>query len=243
MIQGMFIAGRRLLVAILLLAVSATAQTTQPELKSPLRAVLPLSLQNLSLDHPIVEARIQIDENGRVTDLVVVEAAHWGLIERTRKLLEEARFEPARDENGRPVTVRIPMRILFAHPAEVGLGTRSAMDAVEAVVNNSGRSARYKMEVATADKLDEPLKVVKQGERFVPETKDGKPIAGNAMVTFFVDDEGKVRLPTVTSSTDPIVAEAALLTLQAMQFAPPTIDKNPTVVRVAMPFNYTVSDD
>ncbi len=241
--QGMYIIGRRLFVAAtFFLALGAVAQTTKPELKTPIRALLPLSLQNLSLVHPTVEARIQIDEEGKVTDVVVVEAAHWGLIERTRNLLLEARFEPAR-ENGKPVAVRIPMKILFAHPAEVGLGNRSAMDAVEATVNNTGRSARYKMEVSTADKLDQPLKVIRQGERFVPETEDGKPIAGEAMVIFYVDDEGKVRLPTVKSSTDPLVSQAALMTLQGMQFAPPTVNQNPTVVRVAMPFNYTVSAD
>lgn len=58
---------------------------------------------------------------------------------------------------------------------------------------------------------------------------DGKPV--RALVSFYVDEQGRVRLPNVESSLSPQFATAAIASLQQWAFKPPVVKGQPVLVR------------
>lgn len=213
------------------------AQNTQPRLKTALRAIVPMEIENLGLYKPEATARIVVDDNGRVEDIVVLEASHRALVRRTKKLLEEADFEPAL-QDGVPVPSRISIVVRYVYASEMGLSTRSTTDHIEATMNKMKPASSWKFETSKPSELDKPLKVVQSGQTFVPVDEDGQRVFGDAVISFYVDEDGKVRLPQVDTTTNPLVVDSAVRTLKAMRFSKPVANGKPTVVQVKMPFSY-----
>lgn len=58
--------------------------------------------------------------------------------------------------------------------------------------------------------------------------KDGKPV--RALVSFYVDEQGRVRLPNVESSLPPHFVTAAVAAVQQWAFKPPVIKGQPVLV-------------
>jgi outer membrane biosynthesis protein TonB len=53
---------------------------------------------------------------------------------------------------------------------------------------------------------------------------------------FYIDQEGKPRLPAILSMDDPILAEIALETIREWRFAPPTSGGEPAITRARQQF-------
>lgn len=65
-----------------------------------------------------------------------------------------------------------------------------------------------------------------------------KPVPGTAAVRFFVDAEGRVRLPSITSASAPEFAEAALGVLSQWRFEPPVLSGKPVIAIGTWTFNF-----
>jgi hypothetical protein len=66
---------------------------------------------------------------------------------------------------------------------------------------------------------------------FIPDgvvAPQGKPL--EALVTFFVDEEGHVRLPSVESAATPLLIANAVKAVSHWRFRPPTIAGKPVLV-------------
>ncbi len=83
--------------------------------------------------------------------------------------------------------------------------------------------------------MDEPLEVIAEGTRYVAVDESGNALEGTVTVEFYVDPEGVPRMIRVAGDPDPVVGEAAVLTVSELRFAPPRRNHNPTVVRARMP--------
>jgi TonB family protein len=86
--------------------------------------------------------------------------------------------------------------------------------------------------------LDQSPAILAQPMPAYPAALRSKPVPGTAAVRFFVDTEGRVRLPTVTSATTPEFAEAALSVLGQWRFAPPTLSGKPVIAIGTWTFNF-----
>lgn len=86
--------------------------------------------------------------------------------------------------------------------------------------------------------LDQSPEVLAQPMPAYPTALRAKPISGTTAVRFFVDAEGRVRLPSVTSTTAPEFAEAALGVLAQWRFAPPTLGGKPVIAIGTWTFNF-----
>ncbi len=71
-----------------------------------------------------------------------------------------------------------------------------------------------------------------------PAALRANPTPGSAAVRFFVDAEGKVRLPSVTAATAPEFAEAALSVLSQWRFEPPVLSGKPVIAIGTWTFNF-----
>lgn len=66
-----------------------------------------------------------------------------------------------------------------------------------------------------------------------PREPDGK--SGEAVIEFYVDEDGFAQLPRVVSATEPEFGASAAQAVSEWRFAPPTHGGNPVVVRVQVP--------
>ena len=73
---------------------------------------------------------------------------------------------------------------------------------------------------------------------FYPNEMRGRGEAGTVTLDFYIDGEGRVRLPAADLGTHPSFARAAVEALDQWRFEPPTSEGRPVVVRAIQTFNF-----
>jgi len=66
--------------------------------------------------------------------------------------------------------------------------------------------------------------------------------AGDAVVEFLIDTEGKVRLPRIVSATHPSFGYVAAQTVANWRYEPPKAQGKPVVTRARVPFHFSAKD-
>ena len=61
---------------------------------------------------------------------------------------------------------------------------------------------------------------------------------GKVLVEYFIDHEGRARLPSILESDDENLSMSVLMTLKDTRFSAPRRKGRPTYVRVRQPFNF-----
>lgn len=205
-----------------------------PKQLRPVVAELPISIDHLEIREPEVRAKVQVDESGKVTDYVIIEASHPAMISPAITALKRIQMEPAKDD-GKPVAVVIDVQIPFNRDP---VASRSV---VHDLMRYSEPEITEPLFTATpASQLDSRLEVRRQGQVYAP--GDGSE-SGEAVVEFYIDHDGQVRLPRVVSSSDEEAALAAVMTFKEFRFAPPRKGNKPTVVKVRMPYKWAPATD
>jgi hypothetical protein len=89
------------------------------------------------------------------------------------------------------------------------------------------------------DDLDSPLEFLRQSVPVYPDgftpTK-GKP--DSVMVSFFIDEEGRVRIPNVDSASSPLLIPNAIKAVHYWQFKPPVRKGKPVLVFAAYALSF-----
>lgn len=175
---------------------------------------------------------VLIDADGRALDFLVTRYTDraFGVA-----LLEEARtleFQPAVLSN-----LTVPSRLDIAYVFEANL----AMNVLEASrILNSGGKPRTVYAAVSERKLDEPLELTSAVLPALPEDfpapADGSPV--RVYVTFFVDEEGRARVPNVESASSPLLIPHAIRVVLKWQFTPPTVNGKPALAFAGRPVRF-----
>ena len=216
-----------------------SGEIVNPELKSPVHVLVPSALMHYNLPNYYAEFLVRVAEDGRVMDLVCVEASHPGLIPRAAGALRRAEVQPA-TEDGVPFIADVPVRVNFHHPSLgfSGAVEQSGFDHIEDTLTYLDRDA-LRFETSSPRALSEPLRIIEQETTFVPTDADGEPVHGSAVIEFYVDRDGTPRLPTIVRSDHEAISDAALRNISNARFNKPRVDGRPTVVKVRMPFAFS----
>jgi len=225
------------LAGLILLGFPGNAETVtepvQPVLKNPIQAVVPLPLLNTHMADPRVIAKVQVNSLGEVDDLVVIDAAHIGLIQRAENLIRNAEIVTGELESDQ--SVRFDFNLPFLYPADLGLQMKTPMDDVE-IMLETVKHTDFEVHLHMPNELDNPPRLLDRGQIYMPTDADGVTIVGEAKVEFYVNHLGEVRLPRILSSTHDEVSKAAIASVRDMKFEPPMVDGSPMVTVVRMPF-------
>jgi len=211
--------------------------------KTSLDVRMPEKLRVLMLEQPAVRFLVTVDEEGRLVDHLALEATHHELLARAEQAVRGARFSPAK-AGGQAVQATAEVRVTFFDPEQRALqdglvsqpfGASSTDAATRRIYANA--KDRYVFRQSEQAELDAPLAMI-SGTRVVLADDEGRTAHGRCVVDYFVDHRGQPRIPRIVSSDNDTVARSALLTLQRLQFAPPTRGGMPTCVKVRQPFVY-----
>jgi TonB family protein len=203
-------------------------QTEQPE--------FPMNVDTMALTEGEARIVFSIDHEGRLADLLVASYSHRSFADEAVRVLRAWRYEPAL-QYGEPIGVRASMTFRFEAKGQV-ISTL-AIDSMTSMFSALA-GATVTNRVASPDELDAPvttLQVVKPRHPGMGRRNDLS--AGRVVLDFYIDEEGRPRMPVVLSSDDSAFAEAAVEALGGWRFVPPTRRGQPVLVRVQQAFSFT----
>ena len=184
------------------------------------------------------EARVGvlIGVDGKPLDFLVISSSHPAFGQALVAALKTAEYEPRRIA-GVPVTGRFVQRYSFLPSTQMKL---NVLDAPRAGGN---LRSKLKTEARNEEELDAPLELVEAGLPKAPSGYVAPPDADlRALVTFYVDEAGNVRLPEVVSAPGPEFVANAIKAIQTWKFQPPLRAGEPTLVFTARPLPYVLRE-
>jgi TonB family protein len=93
--------------------------------------------------------------------------------------------------------------------------------------------------VGTLRDLDESPKVIHAVSPRYPAALATEKVAGRVILDFFIDEQGKVRMPALEKTDHEAFVDAAAAALMEWQFAPPTRNGKPVIVQARQVFVFT----
>ncbi len=179
---------------------------------------------------------VELDVHGHVVDYLL--AAY------TEKYFGDALLREAKDTKYSPLVfkgVAVPSRFNFGYEFRQELTVpMSSMTAFRnRLLEVSGGRPQFKYQPLMKEDLDSPLEFIRQS---VPVYPDGftpaveKP--DSVMVSFFIDEEGRVRAPNVDSASSPLLIPNAIKAVHYWQFKPPLRKGKPVLVFTAFALSF-----
>jgi len=200
----------------------------------------PESLRSAGHSKGHVRMLLELHFDGELRDWIVTSASHKDFADAIERVIEDWEFSPPK-RNGKPISLVIPIEVNFRSTGDVV--SFNMTDGLNHYLQFTSKANA--IELADVDNLDqfpEPIYVV---EPKVPGSLVRKSDGSFGVFKFFIDTEGRVRLPHVDSvrggTVDVRLLEAAQDALEEWQFAPPTVNGKRVVVQVKQPFHFTTN--
>lgn len=226
-----------------LLAGSATAVVGATENESTMQALrltrmvqpnFPTQLAVHGIPSGDVTLAISRDAAGIPTDILIIESSHSLFSEAAVEAVREWRFTPIDKSaiaNAAPAIVRVSFSfqgVISVYPTiENQQRGRSA---------NEIRNRTFKM--PTLEMAGGSPQPINYQEPAYPVELAAQGRNGEAKVVFYVDGEGKVRMPHVLSATAPEFGAAAIAAVSAWRFEPPKKHGNAVVAADSWTFQF-----
>lgn len=177
----------------------------------------PASARAEGIPDGIVTLAISRNADGVPGDILVIDTTDHRFAEAALEAVRQWRFTSvAPGEALAPVLVRIGFRltgVVYVHThnlSKVGL-----------LAAHVAQKLREPVRIPELHRLAVVPKALAQPMPAYPAALAGKAIEGLARVRFFVDEEGRVRLPQVVEATNPEFARAALAAVALWRYEPP----------------------
>jgi TonB family protein len=177
---------------------------------------------------------ISVDESGSIIDVFQESYSHPEFGRLAEKSLRTWIFQSAK-LNGEPVVSIKPFIFNFDDKRGVfSVGMQEAAASFLKIDRSSESKRLYNV-----DDLDNGLKPDVMGQPFFPEEFKGRSIDGNATVIFYVDEEGKTRMPHLEDYSHPSFGKAALNTVDHWKFKVPTVKGRPVSIQLRQTFIFS----
>jgi len=202
-------------------------QTTTPE--------FPRNVDTMAMTTGEARLVFSIDRDGKLSDLLVASYTHRSFGEEAERALRSWRYEPAL-QYGEPIAVRASMTFRFESKGQVV--STMAIDSMSAMFAAIGGQIVHHR-VAAPGEIDAPVRLVKTVQPRHPGMGSRNDLsAGRVVVDYYIDEQGRPRMPVILSSDDTAFAEAAVDALMEWRYLPPTRRGSPVIVRVQQAFEF-----
>lgn len=206
-------------------------------LETPL-PLFPQHLLTLGVREGEVRLAIAVDKNGRLEDALAVAYTHPDFARSALEAVKRWIFEPARFK-GEPIAAASEVAINFQVEGTVVISL-TAVDSLNIRLNRlftQNADAFRPRTLSELDRIPTPIAAPSPPTpaRFL------RPAArnGQVTVTFYIDETGAVRMPSVNEDQDGELAASALTALRNWKFEPPTCRGKPVLVRASQRFNFS----
>ncbi|PTY05261.1 hypothetical protein DB347_17510 [Opitutaceae bacterium EW11] len=173
-----------------------------------------------------------IDAGGKVIAARVVEASHpeFGLA--LVAAVSSYEFYPA-SKKGEPISTILTVKQVFSFSEDENILPRGDAHLLGQEIGHPDR-------ILSPKDLDSPLTPISRRSPIFPCTVNKAVTEGRAVVEILVDRDGKARLPRIVSASEPDFGYAAVQAARDWSFEPPQAKKRNVVVRVRIPFKFSL---
>ena len=181
------------------------------------------------------EARVVVlvDAEGRLADWLLTGYSHPLIAREATEALRQWRFEPAR-RDGEPIDIRSQIQFLFRASGMVV--SLSPVDFSERFQHRDvGRSIER---VCRPSELDKPVTPTNTVAPLWPAGWKAGNNEGRVTLDFYIDEEGRPRMPAVKQTDDEALNLPAIEALSRWRFDPPTRNGVPVIVRATQVFRF-----
>ena len=219
-------------------AVPATTDYVPMKVVQTDEVIYPRRASEIGVTSGEVHVSVQVDETGKLTDQLVTAYTHPLLADTVVHALKRWKYEPAWI-HGQPRSATVDLTFVFENRGLVVVDlTVSSYIQLRDVQMRPGAYRYHACTLRELDRIPTPTKVVQPGYPVEP-AKMQQPVA--VTVLFFIDEQGRVRLPAVsreTSETSDTFAAAAVNAVSQWKFEPPLSKGMPVLVAARQEFNF-----
>jgi TonB family protein len=209
------------------------AMYVPPKFRTRVKPVYPFELLR---DGVAGAARVGcfIDQNGAIVNAQAVQATRPEFGAALVAAVEASTFAMATNE-GEP----IPTILAFVHEFSHRAPNAAEVCADEELLDRVRRRPRT---LSRPAELDEPLRPKTQVAPTFPLALRRRDVEGTATVEFVLDERGRARVPRILSASDPAFGYAAVQAVVQWEFEPPTVKGTPALVKVIVPFTFSLTE-
>lgn len=202
---------------------------TEPVLLSPRAAEVGVTSGD-------VRVSLQVDDTGALTDYLVTAYSHPMLADSVVQALKRWKYHPAMID-GHPRSATVDLSIAFESKGTVVVSLTLANYVEMQTMRMRPEAFRYgAVTLRQLDRIPTPNKVV-QPNYSVQSVRSPTRI----VVQFYIDEQGRVRLPAVSRATNEaneMLSAAAVEAVSQWSFEPPTSNGTPVLVAARQEFNF-----
>ena len=204
-------------------------------------AAYPLSLVNAGVKNGSASVAIAVDAAGRLTDYLVTAYTHPAFAASAVAALKKWTFEPALI-HGFPRNSKSDLTFRFQVEGVVVV-TMTTLEYEEMLHLKlaPGSTSYSACSLGELDRIPTPTKIVNP---VYPNELARSSRGGHVMVGFYIDEQGHVRMPSVSRETNEANEELAAIAVMAVsqwQFEPPTSRGRPVLVTAQQDFHFKPS--
>jgi TonB family protein len=197
-------------------------------------AIFPLSLMNTTVESGDVKVAIDVDQKGQLTDYLVTGYSRKEFADSAVKALRQWRYEPPLFRGEPWASVQ---ELQFEYTRTGAVVTFTGFEAMSARMEELlKRSYVYRTyTLRELDRIPTPIKVVSPVSPAVGPNEKKRTVN----VDFYIDEEGRVRLPSVKREEGgDAYAASALDAVRQWRFEPPLHKGQPVTVVARQQFNF-----
>ncbi len=178
-----------------------------------------------------VELLLRISPAGAVEDALVTAQTHPSFGEAALAGVQLWRFERLGQD---PVAgeLVVPLRLRYDSEGFVLIETFAEME------TETSRGTRPASLVRGSDELGAPLVLREAVPPYYPEAWAREGITGEAVLDFFIDGKGQVRMPHTVETDHPWLASVAAEAVREWRFEPPRVEGEGAVLKVRQRFSF-----
>lgn len=196
--------------------------------------LFPPRLTQLAISHGEARVAIEVDEKGQLTEWLVTGYSMPEFADSAVDALKRWRFEPARVHGEPRTSIR---EVTFDFQSGQSVVIQDLTEHLEsrfALADQDSTAFRvYKLK--ELDRIPTPTHMVAP---VYPDVLAAKGVEGHVRLEFYIDTDGRVRLPAVTNGDAYELMAAAVDAVKQWQFEPPTHQGHPALVRASQDFNF-----
>jgi TonB family protein len=201
-------------------------------------AVFPSSLVPLGIKSGSASVAVALDDAGRITDYLVTAYSHPAFAESAVAAIRKWKFEPAL-VHGYPRNSKSDLTFRFQLEGVVVM-TMTTFSYEEMLhMKLFPDSMAYRAcTLGELDRIPIPTRIVKP---VYPDRVARSSRGGHVLVGFYIDEQGRVRMPSVSRETNEANEELAAIAITAVsqwQFDPPTSKGKPVLVLAQQDFSF-----
>jgi TonB family protein len=198
-------------------------------IKRTVNPIFPHRLNEEGISEGYCRVAVSVDSNGKLAEYLVIGYTHPALVEPSINAIKQWEFE-APVWNGQPIAMQRDIEFRFEnHGAVVTMDLQSYVG----IMVNRVFPERFTFRPRTMQEIDRIPTPLKADSPEVP-----KSTQGEAVVEFFIDEHGDVRMPSVLKADSDVMADAAASAVRGWKFEPPTVNGKPVLVRAQQTFRF-----